>query len=326
MDIRLVNLTKIFADNNSEVLDLLYSYVTAWGDKGITYDSFKASLGLLKDASLNIDDMVTFCKKAIAKNTKTLISTTDKQVQQNMNKEDLIKVCEGIINTYVKNNVDNNEELRTILTKYTVGILINKGKVTDAGQLHQHLETLSNYCKTTEEKLNSIKKSYMNGWLAMAYEGANNNSSNNSFANTSNSMEVDMETKEKIIEEANIKYFFFMYPQVIDALKTYIHSTNNGKAMTADKFKLNLDFLMLHRFTIDDIVKAISDATLKDYAYLCLEDYKITNNAKQKFRTLEYKLEYEIRYRKQACVEAYNKNPNNEVLATNLDNFKLYAK
>ena len=45
-----------------------------------------------------------------------------------MNKKALTKVCENIINTYVENNADNNEELKTILLQYTSAILINKGK------------------------------------------------------------------------------------------------------------------------------------------------------------------------------------------------------
>ena len=299
------------ANNNSELLDLLYSYITAWGNKGITYDSLKASLSLLKDASLNVNDMIMFCRKSIAKNTKILINPSDKQVQQNTAKKSLLRSCEIIVSDYVKDEADNNIELKNIILQYISDILITKNKITVAGQLNQHLATLSNYCKTTESKINSVKRSYMNGWLAMAYEGVDN-SSNNSASNTVSGVEVDMEAKEQIIEDNKHKCYLYMHPQVQEALLNYIHNTINGKSMTADKFKINLEFLMLHRFTIDTIVAAVKEATLKNYTYLCLDDYANTKLVLKRYISLERCLEYANRVRKQDCEEAYKKNPNDE--------------
>lgn len=299
------------ADNNSELLDLLYSYVITWGGKGITYTSLKASLDLLKNASITVDDMIMFCRKAVAKNTKTLISTNDKQVQQNTAKKSLLQSCETIVSKYVENEADNNIELKNIILQYISDILITKNKITVAGQLNQHLETLSNCCTTTESKINSVKRSYMNGWLAMAYEGANTNSGNGT-SNIVNGIEVDMKAKEQLIEDNKHKCYLYMYPQIQEALLNYIHNTVNGKSMTADKFKINLDFLMLHRFTIDTIVAAINEATLKNYAYLCLDDYNNTKLVLKRYISLERCLEYANRVRKQDCEEAYRKNPNDE--------------
>lgn len=298
-------------NNNSELLELLHSYVQAWGDKGITYDSFKATLSLLRNASMSIDDMLMLCRRAVSKNTKVLVDTSNKLVQQNMAKKSLLNSCTVIIDDYVKREGENNQELKDVLIQYVSGILLAKNKLTDAGQLHQHLDVLTECCNKLEDKINSVKRSYMNGWNAMAYENAVSTSTNSSTS-TNNGLEVDMEAKEQLIEDNKHKCYLYMYPQVQEALLNYIHTTVNGKSMTADKFKMNLEFLMLHRFTIDTIVAAINEATLKNYTYLCLDDYNNTKLVLKRYISLERCLEYANRVRKQDCEEAYRKNPNDE--------------
>jgi hypothetical protein len=180
---------------------------------------------------------------------------------------------------------------------------VPKGKSSTINQFILMLENLSDICKTTEEKINSVKLSYTNSYSALAYRTSKTTKAEDTC--------VDMEVKETII----MNFITQGYYQLCDGLETYlneyVHNTTAGRSMTSTAFSIALDNLRLYCLDDDDKVAKVKSAIQSNSNKFATEDFEETRKIKAKFETRESMASSFDRSRKMRVEAEKRKNPNN---------------
>ena len=161
---------------------------------------------------------------------------------------------------------------------------------------------LNDICKTTEDKINSVKLSYTNSYSALAYVSASKNSDTDTC--------VDMDAKEVIIVNFITQGYYQLCDGLEQSLYEYIHETSSGRSMTATSFTNALDNLRLFCLEDTDKVSKVKAAIQNNSNKLATEDFEETRKLKARFETRQSMADSFDRSRKARVEMQKRKNPN----------------
>jgi hypothetical protein len=208
------------------------------------------------------------------------------------------------IDEYVKIYADDNDELREYLQLYVTEV--PKGKSYTIKQFKLALNNLSMICKTTDEKIKSVKNSYANSYSSLAYA--------NNYNDKQSEECVDTEEKIKCIKEFIADGYYYLCAGLEDSLLSYVNTTKYGKSMSVDNFKIMLNNLRLYCLDDSDKVAKVQMAIQNNSNKFATEDFDETRQIKNRLQTREGIASHLDRSRKLTIIKEKNKNPNNEIL------------
>lgn len=288
-----------YADNNSELLDILDAYLDFRVTSFITPAQWSANLKLFRKVHKTVPEMISGATTALAagyrklayENQQTIIADNYKFERNNLVKE------------FVANYGEGNADLESVLLKYSEEVADRKNVTPN--QFSVLLKNLHKLCPTTEQKLESVTNAYASGWSALAYANRFNDCTTSSASNTV----IDKDKKLSIIDKFFTDGFYYLTPEIKELLIQYITETKSGRNMSANRFSLSLDFLRLHCPLEEHKITAIKEAILKDTEYLCREDFNDTKQAKKAYNSLENRAYNMDRNRKQTAHRYYMEHP-----------------
>ena len=208
------------------------------------------------------------------------------------------------INTYVRDEGEDNTELKKYLEAYVVET--PKGKSATLNQFKLKLADLSRICPKTEQKVESVKFSYMNSYASLAYTST--------AVQTAKSTEIDMKEKTRAIQNFIASGYYYLKPDIQKYLTMYIEETENGKSMSASAFELALDNFRLFCLDDDDKITKLKLAIQNNYNKLATEDFAETNKLKARHETREEEAYERDKRRYSAVKQEQRIHPNNELV------------
>lgn len=284
---------------NEELFDLLNKFLDTDNGRSYTPQQWEQQLDNLYENGRTIDRMISGVKTSYMNNYRSLYLVDKSEVD--------IKLKLAEIDKYVTENADNNAELKELLELYVTEV--PKGKSYTAKQFRLALSNLSMFCKTTEEKINSVKTSYTNSYAALAYP---NNFANNTTKTTT---EVDMDKKLEHITNFISTGYYYLCDGLEDALRSYVQTTDVGKSMPESTFKIMLNNLRIFCLDDADKVSKVNMAIQNNSNKFATEDFEETRQIKSRLQTRESVAQHLDRSRKLAVIKEKQKNPTNSRLA-----------
>lgn len=281
---------------NTELLDLLNNFLETSNGRNYTPIQWQQQLDNLYKYGRTQERMIQGVRNSFMNNYRSLyiIDKTEVDIDKKLK----------YIEDYVKKDCDNNLDLLHWLNSYVTEV--PKGKSSTINQFILMIENLSDICKTTEEKINSVKLSYTNSYSALAYRSSKNTQTEDAS--------VDMETKETIIANFITQGYYQLCDGLELYLNEYIHNTQAGKSMTSTAFSIVLDNLRLYCLDDDDKVAKVKYAIQANSNKFATEDFEETRKIKAKFETRESMANSFDRSRKMRVEAEKRKNPNNPKL------------
>jgi predicted RNA-binding protein with PIN domain len=284
---------------NEELLELLNKFLDTENGKSYSPQQWLQQLDNLYENGRTVDRMIKGVKNSYMNNYKTLYIVDKSEVDMEL------KLSE--IDNYVNEFADGNEELKDLLIAYVTEV--PKGKSYTIRQFRLALKNLSSICITTDEKIQSVEKSYANSYSALAY-------ANSVKTNQSNQAdkEIDSEEKENIVNKFIDDGCYYLCDGLKDALIAYIKTTKAGKSMSAAMFKTVLDNLRLFCLDDNDKIMKINAAIQNNYSKLATEDFEESRKIKSRNETRETVANRLDRSRKQRVYMEQQKHPKNQML------------
>ena len=276
---------------DEEIHEAINQFLSTNIGRNYNPDQWKQQLENLYDYGITRDRMLQGIRKSYMNGYRSLYPVDNSEVDMRRKL--------NLIERYVKNECDGSDELRQVLTSYIFEV--PKGKSFSENQFKLALENLSDICKTTEEKLQSVKTSYANSYSALAYK---------SNTTTSNETPVDMEEKNERVDKFIRDGYYYMVAGLSEALHSYVNSTSAGKCMTLSEFELALNNLRLFCLNDDEKVSRVLNAIQHNYLYFATEDYNETRTLKSKLETRDTKANSLDHSRKSRVLAEKLKNPN----------------
>ena len=298
---------KANAEDDQELKELLYSYVTEVPKgKVFTLKQFQMQLKTLdslcptteeKIESVSISYMRSYPALAYAKQET---DTSDIQAE---------KI--SVIEKYVKDKAENNEELKGLLCSYIEEV--PNGKNFTINQLKLQLKNLDKMCKTVADKIASVEMSYACSYASLAYPNAR--SSGNS-PNTAVLGAVDVDKKIEKIKQFIADGYYYLVDGLEEALTTYVTETSAGQTMNYNNFCIILKNLRVYCLSDSEKVNKVNQAIQNNSTKFAVEDFEETRKLKSKNETRDSKAASLDRNRMQKCMMEKAKNPNHPKLGT----------
>ena len=203
------------------------------------------------------------------------------------------------IDKYVSEQCENNEDIKKWLCLYVTEV--PKGKSSTITQFALMLENLSDICKTTQSKIDSVKLSYTNSYSALAYKNT---------SSTGTDTEIEIEEKEAIVHKFVTDGYYQLCDNLEQSLLDYIHTTSNGRSMDVKSFDVILCNLRL--FCLDDTEKVskVMMATQANRTYFATEDFAETKQLHSRLETRESMANSMDRSRRLRVEQEKRKHPN----------------
>lgn len=283
---------------NEELFELLNNFLDTDNGKSYTPAQWSQQLDNLYEKGRTIERMIDGVKTSYMNNYRSLYIADKSEVDIDL------KLRE--IKRYVDDNCEGNAELKDLLEAYVTEV--PKGKSYTVKQFKLALSNLSMICKTTEEKINSVKTSYANSYSALAY--ANNFSTNSSTTST----EVDVEKKVESVKNFIANGYYYLCDGLEDALMCYVQTTQAGKSVSAQAFDIMLSNLRIFCLDDADKVSKVNMAIQNNSTKFATEDFEETKQIKSRLQTRESVAQHLDRSRKLAVIKEKQKNPKNEKL------------
>lgn len=278
------------ANANLDLLNALCDFLGTKNGMGYTPVQWQSQLDNLYKYGRTVERMIEGVRTSFMNNYRCLYIVDKSEVDIDK------KLSE--IDSYVKENADNSEELKKWLCLYVTEV--PKGKSSTITQFKLMLDNLSDICKTVESKIKSVKLSYTNSYSALAYRSASSQAD----------QEVDMEEKKVIVHKFIVDGYYQLCDNLESSLLNYVQNTKYGKSMKAEDFKIVLNNLRL--YCLDDIEKVdkVMSAIQSNKSVLATEDFDETRKLKARYETRETMATSMDRSRKLRVEQAKLKNPN----------------
>lgn len=287
---------------NDELYHLLLDFLET--DNGMSYtpSQWDQQIDNMIYYGRTVDRMIEGVKRSYMNNYRTLYIPDKSEVDIDLKLREIKK--------YVHDNCDDSKELADLLEAYVLEV--PKGKSYTISQFRLALENLSDICKTTDDKIKSVKRSYANSYASLAYD------SHSAYSNDGYSSNecVDEEKKFEIIDGFIKDGYYYLCDGLEDALRQYVSDTIAGRSMTASNFSLILDNLRL--FCLDDSEKVarVKLAIQNNSAKFAVEDYKESQQIKDRLQTRESIADHMDMTRKVSILKEKQRNPKNPKIAS----------
>lgn len=287
----------IHAGGDSELQNLLYSFLETQNGKSYTPVQWEQQLENLYRYGRTTDRMIEGVRNSFMNNYRSLYIHDKNEVDIDL------KIAE--IQKYVINEAEDNAELKEYLESYVIET--PKGKSATIKQFRLKLTDLTRLCPTTQQKIDSVKLSYMNSYASLAYTSTLNNT-------PSDSPEIDMEEKKIAIKSFIESGCYYLKPDIEKYLTMYLENTSSGKSMTIDSFKIILDNIRLYCLDDNDKIAKLKAAIQNNSSKVATEDFAESNKIKAKFQTREGIAKSNDNNRKNDFVKEKRRNPNNPLI------------
>lgn len=249
---------------NEEILTAIKQFLSTDAGRNYNPDQWHQQLENLYDYGITPERMLAGIKLSYMNGYRSLYLVDKSEI-------DMRKKMK-LIEDYVANECDNNEELKDVLMSYIFEV--PKGKSYSEKQFRLALEDLTDICPTTEEKLSSVKNSYAHSYASLAYRNSNDEIPS----------EVDMDDKHRAVDKFISDGYYYMVDGLAEALHSYVN-TRNAKSMDINTFNIVLSNFRLFCLSDDDKLSKVLMAIQNNYKYLATEDYDETKKLKSKLET-----------------------------------------
>lgn len=283
---------------NAELRELIFGFLDTTSGRSYSPKQWEQQLETMYTHGRTIERMIDGVRRSYMNNYRSLYLVDKSEVDIPQ------KLVE--ISVYVNSNADGDNELQSLLEAYVTET--SKGKGCSINQFRLMLENLSEICTTTEQKIESVKRSYSNSYAALAYK-----SSNNGQYQATNA-EVDIDKKKEAVSEFIKSGYYQLCDGLEKSLISYIENTQNGRSMPYESFCIALENLRL--FCFDDIEKVsrVRTAIQTNANRFATEDYAETNKLKARLETRETMAKSLDRTRKQKVETEKMRNPDDDRL------------
>lgn len=274
---------------NEEILDAIKQFLKTDAGRNYTPDQWHQQLENLYDYGITPERMLSGIRLSYMNGYRSLYLVDKSEV-------DMRKKMK-LIEDYVKNECDDNEELKEVLLSYIFEV--PKGKSFSERQFKIALDNLSDICVTTEEKLSSVKNSYAHSYSSLAYRSQTNDTQ----------IEVDMDEKHKCVDKFISDGYYYMVDGLSEALHSYVN-TKQGKSMDISSFNIVISNFRLFCLNDNDKVAKVLLAIQNNYKYLATEDYDETKKLKAKLESRQSMADSLDHARKSRVIAQKLKTPN----------------
>ena len=286
------------ANNNDELLELLNNFLETTNGRSYTPTQWQNQLDSLYTNGRTTERMIQGVRISYMNNYRSLYLVDKSEVD--------IPVKLAEIDAYIcKEENKCSQELKKWLSSYVTEV--PKGKSCTANQFRLMLEDLSDICKTLDDKIESVKKSYTNSYSALAYRSTYGTTQTEDDS-------IDMTEKEILVHKFIVDGYYQLCDGLEDSLMSYIHDTNSGKTMTKDVFNTALCNLRLFCFKDEDKINSVNLSIQKNRNVLAVENFNETASLKKKGITREMCAVSFDNTRRTTVEKAKRKNPNDERL------------
>lgn len=255
------------AQGSDELLELLNNFLDTDNGRSYTPQQWQAQLDNLKTHGRTVVRMIDGVRTSYMNNYRQLYIKDKSEVE--------IDEKISLIDEYVANSCNNNEEIKELLVSYVMDV--PRAKSSTARQFKMNLATLSSICATDEAKLASIKNSYANSYASLAY--SNNNAMTPSV--------VDIDDKVSAVHMFIKTGHYQLVKGLEDSLLSYVNDTDKGRSVPISKFNAMLDSLRLYCLDDDDKVSKVKLAIQNNSDKFASEDFAETAKIKSKMETRE---------------------------------------
>jgi len=282
----------INAGGSQELTDILMQFLDTQSGKAFSPEQWRQQLNVLYNGCRSVDKMIQSVQTSYTNNYRALYYEDKTSI-------DMQKKY-ALIDDYIESECDGNDTLRGLLHLYIEET--PKGKSYTEGQFRLALKTLSELCKTVQQKIASVEKSYANSYSALAYPTVAEQTD----------QDVDKEEKVSAIHDFIKGGYYHLVDGLESALISYISSCRAGKTMSVDMFKIALDNLRLLCFNDDEKVSRVRLAIQNNSSRFATEDYSETQRLKAKCVTRTKKADELDRARKQKVIEYKRRHMNDD--------------
>ena len=288
-------------NGNTELMNLLNAFLDTANGNSLSPQQWQIQLDELYALAVTPERMIEGVKRSFMNNYKS-VYIADKS------ENDIAKKLKRI-KEYVDENADGSEELYKLLESYILET--QHGKSCTDNMFAMALENLSELCPTTQQKIDSVRVSYTNGYKALAYtkrtQGGNYNNNNNAQSNP-----IDIVEKKQSVDSFIKNGYYHLVDGLRDALYTYVETTTVGQNMPLNMFNILLNNLRLFCFDDREKVNKVRTAIQNNSAKFAYESFEETRMLQARNETRESMAKSLDRSRKQR-VEVFKKsNPNDE--------------
>lgn len=297
-----------FNSASSPLADALEAYIDVRVEKK-NIPSMKQWNGILQsliNSYLTEDELLVEVNKAVAGGYVAILYDKAKDISVRKRKKENETAFVKVIDEFIADRCDNNEELRELLTLYSRDIAINN--LESPEQFKQLLMSLTDSFVNVSDMIKSVRICYSSGYKRLVLD----NFGTNNFSNSTDISVpcVDDDKKEKLIDDFIRENYLYMESELREVLLDYTHDCATGRSATVKDFKYRLSYLKHHCFLPSTMVSEVRDATLLNKKVLCNYDKVAEDKAKSQFGSIEQYLRVQISARQSECDKARKANPN----------------
>lgn len=300
--------------NDPECLQLLNSYITDvlfYEEKTVNPMSPNSFQTLLKELDMfkTLDDKLDAIRTSIGHRYRGFCYTDKETLNQKYFKQEQAELIQQQVEEFITKHCSTNEDLSGILRDYVAEVFIPTGK--SARQFKLFLKKLEDARLSIENMYVVVSETYMNGWKRWSFEFPDHFTSNllTSDARTASNPKVDMSEKESAIDTFFREHYLYQNPEIKELLLQYIHETKHGQSMSVRDFINKMDYVIMHRYLVTDVINCIRHAVSTDADCLCPTDFNIDKEIKQVHGSFEECLKVMDRERRRQCEVARKKHP-----------------
>lgn len=280
---------------NEEIISAVNRFLETDAGKNYTPDQWRQQLNNMYEYGITEDRILSGVNTSYMNGYKSLYV-------RDRNESDMRKKMK-MIEDYVSSECENNTEIKELLLSYLFEV--PKARSYSANQFKLILKDLSDLCPTIQDKIASVIYSYTHGYSALAYKA----STSQDVSDT-----VDIDEKHEAVENFIKSGYYYLTDGLAESLHTYIDTTQNGKSMSVDAFRIALENLRLYCLNDSDKVAKVKLAIQNDYKYFATEDYAETRKLRAKQEDRESAAHSADHFRMSRIFAELNSNPNNPKL------------
>lgn len=290
--------------------DALDSYVKivvedTENNKGLTPTKYQKALNSL-DRLVSIEDRLDFINVATIGGYSQFIFASPSEISKRnkdaTNKKNILSIAEE----FIKSFSDADKSFHDEIMEYVENCVLNE---SNGYAFKNRLKQLTDAKLTASQIITVIRDTTGSGWKTWNMTSLSGESVGNGNKNV---LSVDIDVKEKSVDEFIAKHYLFLETELRDSLLKYVHETDNGRGMSVDMFRENMENLLHHRFTSKDIIASVKEAVLCNYKVLSKPDYEKEALIKKGYNTIDSFIRTDDRDRKQNCKKVLKQNPQDE--------------
>ncbi len=270
--------------------------------KGLTAFRYKESLKQLAPI-LSPDDMLTHINDAIIGGYTKFVYDQEKIKKLNNLYTERLNIKE-VAETFISKFPNASETFSTTIREYVNNCVLNTDGWTSFA-FSCRMNELLNRQLTAEQVITVISDTLSCGWKQWNFRSVDNGST----STVSQTPTVEMSAKESATDDFFRRHYFYQEPEIKTVLLDYLHNTSHGRSISCAKWDQEMEFLILHRHTNDDMIMAVKDAILHDYEHLCTVDYDKDRRIQHTYGTLVESVRMKDRTRQKHCEQERKKHP-----------------